>query len=1108
MKKLDDLLWDLNLLSQNKSLPFDEVDSAISKLKTENQARIYVDLLRRKVKPETALSDYLFRPLIEDKDFLGLRVTPQIRTKEGWVDYLIHPAMGNPIAVELKPLHKLRSGKIVLNALKDEYERLKADEKNQVRQYLRDYDYVLLTNTDDIYYFNREALVEFKPFLQEKFLMLIDDLRTNSDIWDVIRRKEDRTPRHNLDKKFFQDLKKWYAEFQELKFKPKVDKQETVVQILNKFIFLKTLEDYSLIPFNYIRRIYDENQEKWQAKGKRKVFQEFFYELNRWSYEYYDTELFQSDVFEMILPEDRNMDTLQTAIERILGFSEWSMTFGEGLAHYNYRNIDEDIFGKAYETFLAEGRKEHGIYYTPSIITEYMSQYIVHSLFKKPAEDLIEAINRDNFEQARKLTDKIISIKILDPACGSGSFLIKILRHIWSIYGFIHEKTNWSTYGPETGNLFDEPKDIAERKDKTKEIRISLGIGPGELETITAISSIMLRHIYGIDLDEKAVDVAKVNLWKEAVKLAPKCFRYSSLRGPVNHVLPNLEMNFATANTLYDMSVEETVKILSKRFKDKIQELYKLRIEYLQNPCDPKPAEQESILKNEIRQSLFKICRKKLSEIDTPPLFAPLEFFQCFFDREGNALEKTDAGFDGLIGNPPYIRIQALQETDPALVAYFKERYQSTATGNYDIYVIFVEKGLSLLNNNGRLGFILPNKFFNSKYGEPLRELIAESSYLDHIVHFGDLQIFDEATTYTCLLFLNKHGSTQFEYVRVSDLNIWRKGEPQISGTIDATKVTADEWNFTIGEDRELFEQLSSLPNKLGEVADIYVGLQTSADDVFIMTYISHTEDTLRLRSKALDTAFTFEKGLLFPIVSGKDVKRYMPLPERQFILFPYEIGDGKASIIDWDDITSNYPHTSQYLEQNREILEKREGGKVKGDRWYGYIYLKNMARQAIPKVCVPRLVDKLHAAYDDDGTHFLDNVDVGGIVFKSDYETLDLLFLLGLLNSKLLRWYFPYVSAPFRGGWLSANRQFLSQLPICLFDLTNPAENAQYEKMIGLVGSMLQLQKQKLEAKTTDIEEQIDEMIKITDHQIDAIVYKLYGLTDEEITDMEGKSI
>lgn len=336
----------------------------------------------------------------------------------------------------------------------------------------------------------------------------------------------------------------------------------------------------------------------------------------------------------------------------------------------------------------------------------------------------------------------------------------------------------------------------------------------------------------------------------------------------------------------------------------------------------------------------------------------------------------------------------------------------------------------------------------------------------------------------------------------------WRSIGEAISGDIYAKNITSDEWNFVVGKGAILFEKLSKMTVvKLGDMADIFVGLQTSADDVFIMDLIEETSDTLRLRSKSLDTEWLFEKNLLFPIVSGTDVNRYATLPFRQYILFPYKVNDNSATLIDFKTIAENYPRTAAYLKESKKRLEEREHGKVKGPNWYGYIYRKNMTKQSIEKLCVPRLVEKLYAAYDMDGSHYLDNVDVGGITLKNEYHDQGLKYLLALLNSKLLRWYFPFVSAPFRGGWLSANRQFLSKLPIYLIDFFSPVEKTLHNKLVELVDQMLDLNKNLSEVIMADEREALEHKIKATDKQIDRLVYDLYDLTKEEIEIVEGNN-
>lgn len=778
------MLEDILLLHTIDKFPVGDSQSLIDKLKTR-EARIYAHTLAIGGKPETAMSDYLFRPLMENERNLGLKISPQIKGGDGWVDYLIRSDYRNPVAIELKPLLKLRNGKLCANNLETEYLNLKGQSpgQNQIIQYLRDYDSVVMTDMKKVYYFNREALVNFEPFLVEDFLSFVEDLKTNKDIWDVIRRKEDRTVRHDLDKSFFVDLKKWFSEYQGLVFKPSIDNKEEVVRLLNKFIFLKTLEDHALIPFNYIRDTYEEKRKKWGSKGKRKVFYEFFKELTHWSYEFYDTELFRENTFDLLVQDEANLKILETATEKVLGLSLWDKTFGLGLIHYNYRSINEDIFGKAYEAFLAEERKERGIFYTPNDITEYMSKKIVDELFQGPKEALFAMLEKEDYEEAAAISRHIANIKIVDLSCGSGSFLVKVFHHIWEIYTAINDRTIWATQPTEDG-LF-EPEHVTVLKTSIKDIRREIGIGATDFDERQAVALVILRHIFGADLDEKAIDVAKVNIWKEAIKLAAPNFRYTSLPEAINHVLPDLELNFVVLNTMVDLPLDQSTEVMERDFKSNLAQLIKIRNTYLENPYDPDILEKATEIKQTIRAGLTK-CFIEQNDISPPASFLPLEFFFCHFDDEGNILPSSARGFNGVIGNPPWENIkpiakefaakhpdsfgklskfsmegrefekkftQTLKENPKLkemwtvycqdiqqLSKFLRNSYELYGTsGDLSFQKIFLERASQVLRQSGTMALLVPSGFHTDEGQKQLREHIIHRNTLLDLMSFENL---------------------------------------------------------------------------------------------------------------------------------------------------------------------------------------------------------------------------------------------------------------------------------------------------------------------------------------------------------------------------------
>jgi type I restriction-modification system DNA methylase subunit len=252
-----------------------------------------------------------------------------------------------------------------------------------------------------------------------------------------VERKELESIRYDLDKWFLQSLKTWVNKLSEIEFI--VDdkrKLELIIGLINKFIFVQTLDDYGVIEFNWIRKRWNHHEQMWQRKGKAIVLEKFFDELDDWFYLYYDTELFREKFLRHIKKGDENINKLYRNLQLALGLTYLQIPFGalKGIMQYNFRYIDEDILGKAYEIFLGEIRKEEGVYYTPKYITQYIADNTVGKVFDEFLAKVKKELMRENFEGTKDPVVKFTSIRALDPACGSGSFLIKAIRVIVDKY--------------------------------------------------------------------------------------------------------------------------------------------------------------------------------------------------------------------------------------------------------------------------------------------------------------------------------------------------------------------------------------------------------------------------------------------------------------------------------------------------------------------------------------------------------------------------------------------------------------------------------------------------------------------------------------------------
>ena len=588
------------------------------------------------------------------------------------------------------------------------------------------------------------------------------------------------------------------------------------------------------------------------------------------------------------------------------------------------------------------------------------------------------------------------------------------------------------------------------------------------------------RVLYGVDLQERAIEICKLRLWLSLVVDFPldvdaaTCERHSFQQALRKlPALPNLDFKIRRANSLVDMIRGEPVplgklntdpgsqsrpvlnKLISAKREffsaDSVPEKRRLRFAIYEATAEltqieltlarnalgliPDPANADKVaelhyaqkemgtvlidiraarkLKAADQEEALERLRARFDDPQKPTFVWQLDFAEVFHrgdatftggdlltDKSPDAQPSTlnqPSGFDLMVGNPPYVRIQVLNQNAPAQVAFFKRHYHSASKGNYDLYVVFVERSTQLLAPCGQLAFILPHKFFNAQYGQPLRELLAGGRHLRHVVHYGDQQIFPGATNYVCLLFLARAGTDTCRWVRADDLPTWLQNQRGIERPLPAKSITAAEWNFAVGKGSALFDRLKAMSVKLGDVADIFVGLQTSADDVFILRFVSETAKTITLVSKALEKEWTFEKGLLHPIVSGTDIRPYASLPSRQFILFPYQVEDEAADLIPLDSVQARWPRTAEYLRENKKRLEAREGGKFKGKDWHRFGRSQNLGIQSRVKLCVPRLIEVLGAAFDSEGTHFLDNVDVGGLTLTTAAASHRLEFFLAL---------------------------------------------------------------------------------------------------------------
>lgn len=791
MKSPKNIIKELEKLVDKRKIDVGEIFDPVEEYRYE-PIKHYINSLQIPTKPETA-SHELFRELV--KDVLKRETFNEVSIGRNFVDFTIKESIGNPILIELKPLFKLIKSKGILKPETLNY----SDHKNQILKYLKKNEYVILTNLKDAFLFSRNAMIEFEPFSHITFADLLMRFLDYHNLWDTVKRIEDQEIKIDLDKSFFEDLKNWYNEFRDVKIikNDKFTKEELIVLLLNKIIFIKTLDDFGLIQFNYLAEEYLNKKDKWGAKGSERILTTFFNEVEEYFAYFYDTELFKERFWDYVDKSKENTDKFLNIFETTLGLDAWSKAFGRGMLHYNYRWIDEDIFGKAYETFIAENKKDRGIFYTPKEITKYMADGLVDYLFKPLVEEILKAVDKDvtDYEVADKLLARLYEIKIIDPASGSGSFLIKVLRRIYFYYQKIDRATRWIDT-IESENLFDLPDSFKATTEFRQKHNFS---NSGQIKLI---SKIILRHIYAADIDERALETAKTNIWKEAIKLNPLIYNYKKLNGESSHILPDLELNFITGDSLADLTNEKQIEIITEKHKSDIKRLQEIRNKYLQEPFFPEEIDEAIQLKERI----FNTLKAELPEIENPIFFC-LEYFFTYFNENGEVLKDNEKGFHGVISNPPWEAIKPVEkefakkgkysidviefkkwfeeeiennknfadgwktyrDSYERYNLYLRERYSHQGIGDPNYYKFFMEKNLELIRRNGIMNILIPSGFQTDKGCSELRALVTNKYLLQEISSFENkgYDNIKNSNKIRMKLFPDVHPQFKFSIVKV-----------------------------------------------------------------------------------------------------------------------------------------------------------------------------------------------------------------------------------------------------------------------------------------------------------------------------------------------------
>ncbi len=819
---------------------------------------------------------------------------------------------------------------------------------------------------------------------------------------------------------------------------------------------------------------------------------------------------------------------------------------GAEIQEQNKTIINASVLGLIFEKI--NGYKD-GSFFTPGFITMYICRETLRRAVVRKfnerygweCKDLTEVYNRIDPGRLREANEVVNSLKICDPAVGSGHFLVSALNEIIAIkseLGILIDRDGKRLRGYSVTIENDEL--IITGDDHFFEYNYRDPESQRVQETLFHEKESLIENcLFGVDINPKSVAICRLRLWIELLKNAyyTKESGYAELE-----TLPNIDINIKCGNSLVSRFAiignpnilpgdRKKLKELTERYRRHVFE-YKLSpanraqlrkvIDNLKHDLEnfglPNDRDLMALwkAKDELAQlSLFGFDRKeqerrqKLHEkvVELERRFEEKQrlVYANAFEWRFEFPEVLDEngefiGFDAVIGNPPYIRQEAIKEQKPALMEMFGTFYCGTA----DIYTYFYKTGINLLKTGATLCYIAPNKFMRAGYGRNTRELLTTQAKPLQVLDFGDLPVFDEATTYPSIVMVEKAtplnpplsggrrkspGSSSLPdkggrgvgsflaatFTGPEQLTRFAEALPTIGFTMPVSALKAEGWTLEQPDVHALLEKLHRKGKPLSEFIDrqIYYGIKTGLNEAFVI------DEETRQRLVAEDPK---SEEVIKPWLRGKDIFKWKA---KWAGLYLIAIASSANKAWRWSNEGSEeaarrlfeleYPAIHRHMSRWEEKLRKRDD---QGRFWWELRSCAYYEEFDKPKILWPGISAELTVfSLDEQGFYGNDN---NQLIISGDR------CLLAILNSKLANFVLRHTCDKVQGGFYRLKIIYIEQLPI------PKATNAQKTPIIDRVEKIL------ADPDSPDV--------PLLEAEIDRLVYELYGLTEEEITVVEGK--
>lgn len=764
--------------------------------------------------------------------------------------------------------------------------------------------------------------------------------------------------------------------------------------ILDRIIFIRVCESKEIEEHEKLKHFLSDKQGFWGA-FKNSCYMEF--------YNHYDGAMFQRDELFQKLDIDNEVFT----------------KFINDLYYpcpYRFNVIPVKVIANIYEEFLGKQL----VFSNGRVVEITKSEYIKTNGAVCTPEHIVDMVCKQTIDLSAVTTiDELLNIKVLEPCCGSGVFIVSVYELLAKkmIEIFISNEKMRSKYS----NFFFKQDDVC-------------------VLTIDGRRAIVTNCIHGIDCDEAAIEVTKMSL---ALKIVDgnNPLAWNGIGAFGEKILKDIDRNIKLGNTLVSID-------------SKIPAKYVFEIK----PFDIKSA------------------------------------FANVFDKNN--------GFSYVIGNPPYVETKHFKSAQPLMHDYLSTRYGSFE-GKADLSVLFIEKCISLLNQDGKLGFIIQRRWFKTDYGRSIRSLINEGKYLEKLIDFKATDIFKGRITYVSIMVLSKKKNETVQYFFMpsesEEVKVFFENSDD-NGNFETCefaqlpiKTGSETWSYDNYQVEKIKQRLAATCGVLGDYPHLAVkdGIQALWKKIYHLTNC-RVDGKFIIGRNGFKETVRVEKDAVRAVIYNREFYPFKKVEPDAYCVFPYE--GASNNIIPFSQLKERYPLLASYLSSNKQMITEQVEC-YEGDFWHRFTREHNHALYYVDKIIVPMTARDTIATFINDKGLYMDNANVWFITVKGASEDL-MKAITCIINSTIFTVLGKSGANPQSGGYYKFNKQFLMPIPFPVKEVYEKAECV--SELAQYYSEISELQDQYLSV-TPNIKETLAGQLKQLWSELDELCYNLYRVTAQE---------